>query len=74
MFNLLFHDLKFPRFHKDQLFNYSQEKETALKDVSSGVLIVAEGVNNPTGLQEVAGLVSGPAQRVKDPALPWAVV
>jgi len=33
---------------------------------------VAQGVKNPTSVHEDSGLIPGPAQRVKDPALPQA--
>ena len=44
------------------------------KEFVSGVPFVAQQLTNPTRVCEDAGLIPGLAQRVKDPALPWAVV
>ena len=44
------------------------------KNASLGVPIVAQWLTNPTRKHEVAGLVPGLAQWVKDPVLPRAVV
>ena len=39
-----------------------------------GVPAGAQGLRNPTCLQEDSSLIPGLAQWVKDPAWPWAVV
>ena len=40
----------------------------------SGAPVMARWLTNPSGNREVAGLIPGLTQWVKDPALPWAVV
>jgi len=45
-----------------------------LLKINAGAPIVAQRVANPTSIREEAGSIPGLAQRVKDLALPWAVV
>ena len=45
-----------------------------VKNLISGVPVVAQRVKNPTSIHEDAGLSPGLTQEVKDPALPQAVV
>ena len=40
------------------------------KDLFLGVPFVAQQLTNPTRIHENVGLIPGPAQWVKDPALP----
>ena len=43
-----------------------------VKNLISGVPVVAQRVKNPTSIHEDAGLSPGLTQEVKDPALPQA--
>ena len=51
------------------LYTYQLIRKNFLNSLSYGVPIVAEWLTNPTGNHEVAGLIPGFAQWVKDPAL-----
>ena len=62
------------RWHVDYFELKALEKQRSrFKQIyfkTSGVPIVAQWLTNPTRNHEVAGLISGLAQWVKDPALP----
>ena len=45
-----------------------------IKNIHIEVPIVAQWLTNPTRNHKVVGSIPGLAQRVKDLALPWAVV
>ena len=51
-------------------FRCQVEKTLKFKKLLIGVSVVAQWLTNPTRNHEVAGLISGLAQWVKDPALP----
>ena len=48
----------------------STEIETMIKKLPTGVPVMAQWLANPTRNHEVAGLIPGLAQQVKDPVLP----
>jgi len=50
------------------------ETKSELKMIRFGVPVLAQWLTNLTRNYEVAGLIPGLAQWVKNPALPWAVV
>ena len=48
----------------------STEIEVVIKELPTGVPVMAQWLTNPTGNHEVAGSIPALAQWVKDPALP----
>ena len=44
--------------------------DLGLKDVRTGVLVVAQWLANPTSIHEVVGSIPGLSQWVKEPVLP----
>ena len=46
----------------------------ALRRRCTGVPVMAHQVMHPSSIHDDVGLIRGPAQRVKDPALLWAAV
>ena len=54
------------------LFNSpkQQQKSQVLKNLRIGIPVVAQWLTNPTRNHEVAGLIPGLTQWVKDPVLP----
>ena len=57
-----------------ETFHNKMSKKKKKKNYNWGVHIVAQWVTNPTSVHEDVGLIPGPAQWVKDLALPWAMV
>ena len=50
------------------------ELELLNNELVFGVPVVAQWLRNPTRIREVAGLIPGLAQWVKDPVLPGTMV